>query len=184
VRICLTGTPHSVHIAGYSLQKLGFRILNDIAWEKPNPPPNLSCRNFTHSTETLIWAGRSDDTDYVFNYDVMRGVNGGRQMQTVWTLGAPEAEEKVFGEHPTQKPLALVTRCLLAATNENALVFDPFLGSGTTTIACHRTWRRCVGIESRACSAALAWSRAKAEVDIRKDLFAPVRPRKAELFDC
>jgi site-specific DNA-methyltransferase (adenine-specific) len=171
----VTGTPHSIHLVGYALQKLRFRILNDIAWEKPNPPPNLSCRCFTHSTETLIWAARSVDSDYVFNYDVMRGVNGGRQMQTVWTLGAPEAEEKAFGDHPTQKPLALVTRCLLAATNENGLVFDPFLGSGTTAIACQRTWRRCVGIESRACYAALAGSRAKAEAEQGSDLFAPMR---------
>jgi site-specific DNA-methyltransferase (adenine-specific) len=180
----VTGTPHSIHIVGYALQKLGFRILNDITWEKPNPPPNLSCRCFTHSTETLIWAGRSDDSDYVFNYELMKGVNGGRQMQTVWTLGAPEAEEKVFGDHPTQKPLSLVTRCLLAATNENGFVFDPFLGSGTTAIACKRIWRRCVGIESRACYATLAVSRAKADADKGKDLFAPVRAREAETFDC
>ena len=134
----LTGTHHSIFAAGYALQKLGFKILNDIAWEKPNPPPNLSCRCFTHSTETLLWAAKCEDTQHVFNYDLMRAINGGRQMQSVWTMIAAGPEEKVFGEHPTQKPVALVTRCLLASSNENDLVFDPFLGSGTTAIACSR----------------------------------------------
>lgn len=122
----VSGTHHSIHVVGYVLQKLGFRILNDIVWEKPNPPPNLACRYFTHSIETLIWAARGEDADHVFNYDLMRRINRGSQMQSVWRLNAPSLEEKARGRHPTQKPVALVTRCLLATTCEGDFVFDPF----------------------------------------------------------
>lgn len=145
--IWVTGTQHVIHSIGFAMQCLGFRILNNIAWEKPNPPPNLSCRFFTHSTETVLWAARSDRSKYVFNYAQMKAVTG-KQMKTVWKMPAPSKEEKRFGRHPTQKPLALVERCLLAATNPNALVLDPFMGSGTTAVACLRTGRRCVGIEA------------------------------------
>jgi site-specific DNA-methyltransferase (adenine-specific) len=168
----VTGTQHSIFVAGYALQKLGFKILNDIAWEKPNPPPNLSCRCFTHSTETLIWAARSEDAEHFFSYDLMRGINGGRQMQTVWTMNAAGTEEKAFGEHPTQKPVALVTRCLLAATEKGDFIFDPFLGSGTTAIAALRTGRRCVGIDSCANYVSLSSDRTKAETRKGDELFA------------
>ena len=161
----VSGTHHSIHVVGYVLQKLNFRILNDITWEKPNPPPNLACRQFTHSTETLIWAARDDDTDHIFNYDLMRRVNRGSQMQTVWRLNAPTAEEKKSGEHPTQKPVALITRCLLAATCEGDFVFDPFLGSGTTAIACLRNRRRFVGIDANASYVRLAAARTHAELE-------------------
>ena len=167
----VSGTHHSIFLVGYVLQKLGFRILNDIVWEKPNPPPNLSCRYFTHSTETLIWAARSTDTNHVFNYDLMRKVNRGTQMQTVWRLNAPPPHEKVLGGHPTQKPVALVTRTLLAATCEGDFVFDPFLGSGTTAVACLRNRRRFVGIDFRSAYVNLAMNRTKAEVEKGADLF-------------
>jgi len=151
---------------------LGFRILNDIVWEKPNPPPNLSCRYFTHSTETLIWAARSADTDHIFNYDLMRRINRGLQMQTVWRLNAPIPDEKAIGEHPTQKPVALVTRCLLAATCEGDYVFDPFLGGGTTAVACLRNRRRFLGIDARFSYVQLAIHRTKAEEEKGADPLA------------
>jgi site-specific DNA-methyltransferase (adenine-specific) len=169
----VTGTHHSIFVVGYALQRLGFHILNDIAWEKSNPPPNLACRSFTHSTETLIWAARSGDADHIFNYDLMRRVNRGAQMQTVWRLNAPGAEEKSWGDHPTQKPVSLVTRCLLASTCEGDLVFDPFLGSGTTAVACLRNRRRFVGIDAQSDYVNLAIERVKAEVRNGDDLFAP-----------
>ena len=169
----VTGTFHNIFSVGFALQQLGFRILNDIAWEKPNPPPNLSCRCFTHSVETLLWAARGDATAYTFNYDQMRLINGGRQMQSVWTMPGPLPEEKALGEHPTQKPLALVTRCLLAATQTGDSVLDPFLGSGTTALACLRTTRRCVGIDRDLGYVRLAAARVGAEVDRGADLFAP-----------
>lgn len=145
--IWITGTHHVIFSIGYAMQQLGYKILNDIVWQKPNPPPNLSCRYFTHATETVLWAAKNSAGKHYFNYDLMREMNGGKQMKTVWTFTAPGQEQKTFGKHPTQKPLALVERCLLAATPENALVLDPFLGSGTTAVACLRQRRQCVGIE-------------------------------------
>ncbi len=127
--IWVTGTLHVIFSVGYAMQQLGYRILNDIAWEKPNPPPNLGCRCFTHSTETVLWAAKSEKSRHVFNYDDMRAVTG-KQMKTVWTMSAPGSDEKKFGKHPTQKPVALVERCLLASTNKGDLVLDPFVGGG------------------------------------------------------
>lgn len=145
--IWVTGTHHVIFSVGFAMQQLGFKVLNDIAWEKPNPPPNLSCRYFTHSTETVLWAARNEKSRHVFNYADMRRANGGKQMKTVWTMRSPATLEKKFGKHPTQKPLALVERCLLASTAEGALVLDPFLGNGTTAVACRAAHRRCVGME-------------------------------------
>jgi len=145
--IWVTGTQHVIFSVGYAMQQLGFKILNEIAWEKPNPPPNLSCRYFTHSTETVIWAAPSAKAKHTFNYRLMRELNGGRQMKTVWKIAAPAAAEKKFGKHPTQKPVALVERCLLASSNPGDLVLDPFVGAGTTAIASANLGRKCVGID-------------------------------------
>ncbi|MFA4944686.1 MAG: site-specific DNA-methyltransferase [Lentisphaeria bacterium] len=144
--IWVTGTHHVIFSVGYAMQQLGFKILNDIAWEKPNPPPNLSCRYFTHSTETILWAAKTEKSKHLFNYAAMKAVTG-KQMKTVWTIPAPNNDEKIFGKHPTQKPVALVERCLAAATNAGDLVLDPFMGSGATAVAAARTRRRCVGVE-------------------------------------
>jgi len=160
--IWISGTFHVIFSIGYAMQQLGFKILNDITWEKPNPPPNLSCRYFTHSTETLIWAAKNEKSRHLFNYQEMRKFTG-KQMKTVWrnndfeepsndlpsiwTIQAPGSKEKAFGKHPTQKPVSLVERCLQASTNEGDLVLDPFLGGGTTAVACLRLKRGCVGIE-------------------------------------
>ncbi len=143
----VSGTSHIIHSIGYAMQCLGFKILNDVTWEKTNPPPNLSCRYFTHATETVLWAARDKKSKHTFNYALMKRLNRGKQMKSVWHIGAPRKEEKVFGKHPTQKPLALLERIVLASTEENALVLDPFAGSGTTGIAAARLRRRFVGIE-------------------------------------
>jgi len=145
--IWVTGTSHVIFSVGFAMQQLGFKILNDIAWEKPNPPPNLSCRYFTHSTETVLWAAKTEKSKHYFNYQLMRQIAGGKQMKSVWRLATPRAEEKKFGKHPTQKPLALVERCLLASTREGDLILDPFLGGGTTAVAALQSRRRCVGLE-------------------------------------
>jgi site-specific DNA-methyltransferase (adenine-specific) len=143
----VTGTSHVIFSVGYAMQQLGFKILNDIAWEKPNPPPNLSCRYFTHSTETVLWAAKNPKSKHHFNYPLMRRIAGDRQMKTVWRIAAPRTEEKRFGKHPTQKPVALIERCILASTREGDLILDPFVGSGTTAVAAMETRRRCVGLE-------------------------------------
>ena len=145
--IWVSGTQHVIFSVGYAMQQLGFKLLNDIAWEKPNPPPNLSCRYFTHSTETILWAAKNEKSKHCFNYQEMKSANGGKQMKSVWRLSAPRTEEKRFGKHPTQKPIAIVERCILASTNEGDLVLDPFMGGGTTAVAALQSKRRCVGVE-------------------------------------
>ena len=145
--IFVSGTRHVIFSVGYAMQQLGFKLLNEIAWEKPNPPPNLSCRYFTHSTETVLWAARDAHAKHTFNYQLMRQENGGKQMKSVWRFQAPRKAEKVHGRHPTQKPVELLTRIIRSASNELDLVLDPFLGSGTTGVAAASLGRRFVGIE-------------------------------------
>jgi site-specific DNA-methyltransferase (adenine-specific) len=133
--IWVSGTGHVIYSVGYAMQQQGFKQLNEIVWEKPNPPPNLSCRYFTHSTETLLWAARDRKSRHYFDYDRMREINAGKQMKTVWRLTAPGKQEKAHGRHPTQKPIALLERLLLASCPQGGVVLDPFNGSGTTGVA-------------------------------------------------
>jgi hypothetical protein len=121
--------------------------LNNISWVKPNPPPNLSCRYFTHATETIIWAAKNKKSRHTFHYQHMKELAGGKQMKSVWTIPPPESWEKKFGKHPTQKPVALLERILLASSNEGDTVLDPFLGSGTAAIAALRLSREVVGVD-------------------------------------
>jgi len=147
--IWVSGTVHVYPSVGFAMQELGFRILNDIIWEKPAPPPNLGCRCFTHATELILWAtkAKKGKGKYTFNYDEMKAENAGKQMKNVWRMPAPSKEEKRYGKHPTQKPIALVARCLRASTNEEDLVFDPFSGSATTGVASLILNRRFIGCE-------------------------------------
>ena len=145
--IMVSGTLHVIYSVGFAMQQLGFKLLNNITWQKPNPPPNLSCRYFTHSTETVIWAAKNSAARHTFNYALMKQLNGDRQMKDVWQMTAPGKAEKSEGKHPTQKPLALLERLITAATDKGELVLDPFNGSGTTGIACLKTGRRYIGIE-------------------------------------
>ena len=150
--IWVSGTSHVIHSVGFAMQQLGFKLLNDISCVKPNPPPNLSCRYFTHATETIIWAARDKKSRHKFNYKLMRQMAGGKQMKSVWEILPPSAEEKRFGKHPAQKPLALIERILLASSSEGDLVLDPFLGSGTSALASLRRSRHCLGIEAESIS--------------------------------
>src|SRR5438093_1387533 len=145
------------------MQQLRVKMRNDIAWEKPNPPPTLSCRYFTHSTETVLWAAKTEKSKHLFNYKAMKAVTG-KQMKTVWQFTAPGKSEKVFGKHPTQKPVSLIERCLLASTNTGDLVLDPFLGGGTTAVACVKAYRFFVGIELDYRHVQLAGNRADREI--------------------
>ena len=145
--ILVSGTSHIIFTVGSAMQSLGYKILNDIAWFKVNPPPNLSCRYFTHSTETIIWAAKNKSSRHYFNYELMRKMNNGRQMLSFWSIKAPGVEEKIYGKHPTQKPLQLLYRIVLASTRAGDIVLDPFNGSGTTGIAALREGRQYIGIE-------------------------------------
>jgi len=143
----VSGTAHVIHSVGFAMQQLGMKPLNDITWVKPNPPPNLSCRYFTHATETVIWAAKSRKSRHTFHYKLMKEMAGGKQMKSIWEIDPPGRGEKHFGKHPTQKPVALLERILLAASNEGDLVLDPFMGSGTTAVAALRLKRAMFGIE-------------------------------------
>ena len=154
--IWVSGTYHSIYATGFALQLAGYKILNDIAWFKPNASPNLSCRYFTASHETVIWARKDPAAKHVFNYEAMRDgdwhetdrlKNPGTQMRSVWAIGRPAADEKKSGKHPTQKPEALLKRIILASTQPGDLVLDPFTGSSTTGIVAARLGRRFVGID-------------------------------------
>lgn len=145
--IWVSGTAHIIYTVGYAMQDLGYKILNDIAWFKVNPPPNLSCRYFTHSTETVLWAAKNKDSRHHFNYSLMRKLNNNKQMLSLWSIKAPGSAEKIYGKHPTQKPLQLLERIVLASTRRGDVVLDPFSGSGTTGIAAYKEGRQYVGIE-------------------------------------
>ncbi len=146
--IWISGTMHNIYSIGMALEEEGFKIINNIIWKKLNPPPNISCRAFTHSTETILWAKKNlKNVKHKFNYSLMKELNGGKQMKDVWETSLTKPSEKKHGKHPTQKPIALLERIILASTDEGALILDPFNGSGTTGIVANRLKRKYIGIE-------------------------------------
>jgi len=145
--IWISGTMHNIFSVGQILTELDFKILNVITWEKTNPPPNFSCRYFTHSTEQIIWARKKEKVPHYYNYDLMKQLNGNKQMKDVWKLPAIAKWEKSCGKHPTQKPLSILTRLILASTKQNAWILDPFAGSSTTGIAANLANRKYLGID-------------------------------------
>ena len=144
----ISGTMHNIYSIGMALEQEGFKIINNITWKKLIPPPNISCRAFTHSTETVIWAKKDmKKSKHKFNYDVMKELNNGKQMKDVWETSLTKPSEKKYGKHPTQKPIELLERIILASTDENDLILDPFSGSGTTGIVANKLNRKYIGIE-------------------------------------
>jgi site-specific DNA-methyltransferase (adenine-specific) len=143
----VSGTQHIIWSLGFALQTLDYKILNDIAWFKVNPPPNLSCRYFTHGTETLIWAAKDHDAKHTFNYERMKEMNGGKQMKNLWEIMSPRKDEKKHGKHPTQKPIKLLNRIVLAASEPGDTILDPFCGSSTTGLAAVQNGRNYIGID-------------------------------------
>lgn len=145
--IWVSGTYHNIFSVAKALTSLGFKILNVITWAKTNPPPNISCRYFTYSTEFIIWARKNAKVPHYYNYELMKRINGDKQMTDVWRLPAISSWEKTCGKHPTQKPLSLMSRIILASTRKGDKVLDPFCGSGTTGIAANLLGRTFIGIE-------------------------------------
>ena len=143
----ISGTYHNIFSVANQLTELGFKILNVITWAKNNPPPNISCRYFTHSTEFIIWARKSEKVPHYYNYQLMKEINGNKQMTDVWHLSAIARWEKSCGKHPTQKPLSLLSRIILASTKSGAWILDPFTGSSTTGVAANLLNRRFLGID-------------------------------------
>ncbi|CAM2769743.1 DNA-methyltransferase [Streptococcus mutans] len=147
--IWISGSLHNIYSVGMALEQEGFKILNNITWQKTNPVPNLSCRYFTHSTETILWARKNDKkSKHYYNYDLMKKINDGKQMKDVWTGSLTKKSEKWAGNHPTQKPEYLLERIILASTKKGDYILDPFVGSGTTGVVAKKLGRRFIGIDS------------------------------------
>ncbi len=153
----VSGTYHSIYQCGHAMQALEYHILNDITWFKPNASPNLSGRFFTASHETLIWARKDKKAKHTFNYKDMKTGNWhlgdfikkeGKQMRSVWAIGTPKNGEKKFGKHPTQKPMDLLNRIMLASTKRGDIVLDPFAGSSTTGLAAIQHDRKFIGVDT------------------------------------
>lgn len=180
--IWVTGTMHRIYSLGFALQQIGFKLLNEICWYKPNAAPNLSCRYFTHSHETVLWASKSEKSKHKFDYQLMKQIAGGKQMrslwkdvdiedkpQDIWFINTPVKAEKKHGKHPTQKPLALIERIILASTNSGNLILDPFTGSSTTGVAAIRHGRHFIGIDNNVEYLELSVKRIKDELGEIRD---------------
>lgn len=162
--IWVSGTSHVIFSVGFAMQQLGFKILNEIVWFKPNASPNLSCRYFTHSTETVIWAAKNQKSKHTFNYELMKQLSNGKQMRNLWEISPPQPKEKSYGKHPTQKPVKLLERILLASTNEGDIILDPFNGSGSTGVVALKLGRKYIGIEKSEEYLALSIKRLEGEL--------------------
>lgn len=113
---------------------------------KNNPPPNFSCR--LHSAELIIWARKKEKVPHYYNYELMKQLNGNKQMKDVWKLPAIAKWEKSCGRSIPHKNLyQFLTRIILASTKPGAWILDPFVGSSTTGIAANLTNRRFLGID-------------------------------------
>lgn len=177
--IWVSGTYHNIFSVANALTQLGYKILNVITWAKTNPPPNISCRYFTHSTEFIIWARKREKVAHYYNYELMKQLNDNKQMTDVWRLPAIAPWEKSCTKHPTQKPLGLLTRIIMASTKPNAWILDPFAGSSTTGIAANLLSRRFLGIEREEAFAAIGRARRQEIEDART--FATFRKKIADI---
>jgi site-specific DNA-methyltransferase (adenine-specific)/modification methylase len=140
-----------------SVELLGFQVKNIIIWEKPNAMPNMTRRTLTHSIEFVVWAVKGKN--WIFNYESLRELNPETQkdgspkmMRDVWRFPVVQGEERLRlpngrALHPTQKPEALVKRCLVASTKPGDLVVDPFMGSGTTAAVAAEIGRNSLGFD-------------------------------------
>ena len=165
--IWISGTYHNIFSVANCLTQLGYKILNVITWAKTNPPPNISCRYFTYSTEFIIWARKSQKVPHYYNYELMKHINGDTQMTDVWRLPAIAPWEKTCTKHPTQKPLSLLSRIIMASTEAGAWILDPFAGSSTTGIAANLLGRRFLGIEKEVDFANISKARREEIEDVR-----------------
>jgi len=148
--IFIFGSYHNIYNIGAMARQMKLRIVNSIIWAKPNAQPNITCRMFTESTEQILWLCNNHEdkaTKWTFNYHDMKEMNGGKQMRNYWEIPLTPPRERVHGKHPSQKPLRLLERLILAGTNPGDRVLDCFMGSGTTALASEIHKRHWVGIE-------------------------------------
>ncbi len=164
--IWVIGSYHNVFRMGATLQDAGFWILNDVVWRKSNPMPNFRGKRLTNAHETLIWAAKSEDSKYTFNYEAMKALNEGIQMRSDWVLPICTGHERLKDgngdkAHPTQKPESLLHRVLIGTTNAGDVVLDPFFGTGTTGAVAKKLGREYIGIEREAAYREVAEKRLK-----------------------
>ena len=133
--IWVSGTYHNIYSVANCMVELGYKILNIIVWNKPDAPLTLSDAHFNFSAEYIIWARKQKEKKHYYNIDLMTQINGGKRMSDVWNIPTTGLWEKTCGKHPTQKPLRLLYRVILASTREDEVILDPFAGSCTTGIA-------------------------------------------------
>ncbi|MEI6791435.1 MAG: site-specific DNA-methyltransferase [Myxococcaceae bacterium] len=148
--IFIFGSYHNIYTIGAIAARMDLRVVNSIIWAKPNAQPNITCRMFTESTEQILWICNNTNKKakkWTYNYQHMKELNGGKQMRNYWEIPLTPQRERVHGKHPSQKPLRLMERLVLAGTNVGDSVLDCFTGSGSTLLACDRLERRWVGIE-------------------------------------
>ncbi len=187
--IWISGTLHNIYLVGFILQKLGFTILNDIEWFKPNAPPHLACRYFAHAHETLLWAKKSKKAKHTFHYQQMKQwndnkdfiKNDNKQMRSVWAISLTPQKEKKFGKHPTQKPEALLKRVILSSSNAGDTVLDPFCGSGTTGAVAVEYGRNFVGIDNNSDFLSIAKKRIEAKIDNANNVSQPTTKAADEI---
>ena len=164
--IWVIGSYHNIFRVGAALQDAGFWILNDVVWRKSNPMPNFRGKRFTNAHETMIWAGKDENSKYTFNYEALKALNEGIQMRSDWVLPICTGHERLKDEagdkaHPTQKPESLLHRVLVGSTNPGDVVLDPFFGTGTTGAVAKMLGREFIGIEREAQYRAVAEERLK-----------------------
>jgi len=181
--IWVIGSYHNIFRLGYILQDMGFWILNDVIWRKTNPMPNFRGRRFTNAHETMIWAGKSKDSKYTFNYDVMKALNEDLQMRSDWTLPLCTGAERLKDAdgkkaHPTQKPESLLYRVLSSSTKQGDVVLDPFFGTGTTGAVAKSMKRHFIGLEREETYAAFARERIKGVEPLEDNVLKTVQKRE------
>lgn len=144
------GSYHNIYTIGAIAQRMNLRIVNSIVWAKPNAQPNITCRMFTESVEHIVWVCNNDikrAKNWTYNYQEMKLLNHNKQMRNYWEIPIAPQREREHGKHPTQKPLMLMDRLIVAGTNPGDRVLDCFAGSGSTLLSCDKLDRRWVGIE-------------------------------------
>ncbi len=178
------GSYHNIFRVGAALQDAGYWILNDIVWRKSNPMPNFRGTRFTNAHETLIWASRSEDSRYTFNYRAMKALNDELQMRSDWVIPICSGGERVKTDgikaHPTQKPEALLYRVLLACTNPGDVVLDPFFGTGTTGAVARRLGRKWIGIEREKKYVKVARERIASTLELDESAMRTMASKKAQ----
>lgn len=184
--IWVIGSYHNIFRIGAILQDLGYWILNDVIWRKSNPMPNFRGRRFTNAHETMIWAAKSKDSKYRFNYEAMKALNEDLQMRSDWYLPLCTGHERLKNDegdklHPTQKPESLLYRVILSSTQKGDVVLDPFFGTGTSGAVAKQLGRDYIGIEADKTYQKEAKKRIDAVVPIdEEDILATPSKREAK----